>query len=140
MFAAVGCGKAQQDVVEIDPAFQSYLADFLHEGAAHGRTIEVKSLKIQFGATKSASERAFCVHGGDSVPTITVNQQSWNNSTDAEKENTIFHELGHCLLNQGHRSGVDAFGLPVSLINPYKLDPTVYEDHRDDLIGELFSN
>lgn len=138
--SAVGCAKAKQDVVSIDPAFQGYVASFLTEASEHGRNVELSSLVVQFGATKSSTERAFCIRSSEAPPTITVNEDSWKASSDAERENTIFHELGHCLLGQGHRAGTDSHGIPVSLMNPYKLDPQVYEDHRDSLLSELFAN
>lgn len=138
--SAVGCAKAQEDVVEVDAAFQPYLASFLRDAADHGREVEVRSLRVQFGATKNAQERAFCVRSSEAAPTITVNAQSWENSTEAERENTIYHELGHCLLGQGHRASVDGSGIPVSLMNPYKLDPVIYESYRADLVSELFAN
>jgi hypothetical protein len=40
----------------------------------------------------------------------------WQNEPDQNKEALIFHELGHCLLNRGHKDDVFPSGAPKSLM------------------------
>lgn len=45
--------------------------------------------------------------GGARPNRVTLDTEFWNRSNDLFKEFIVFHELGHCFLNRGHRE--DAF-------------------------------
>lgn len=44
---------------------------------------------------------------------------------------TIYHELGHCYLNQGHSDGIMNAGIQVG-------NPSMYLDSWNDLLAQLF--
>jgi len=47
---------------------------------------------------------------------ITIDESFWNNATNLIREMVVFHELGHCVLGQGHREDTDANGNCLSLM------------------------
>lgn len=57
--------------------------------------------------------------------TIEVDPDFWQNSSDSSRENLIFHEAGHCVLNLDHDSEMiqrNTLIIPRSLMYPYVLD------------------
>ncbi len=123
-------------------SFESYVKEF--EAASlkfGGEPVEVDRLRIQFGSLAKPREVASCEIQGDSVPTITVDLDAWERSTALDREATIFHEMGHCVLRRGHTSDLDGVsGLPASLMYPLGVEPEAYGERRDAYLGELFSS
>jgi hypothetical protein len=55
-----------------------------------------------------------------------------------DKEQLLFHELGHCVLNRKHCDLVVNLD-PISLMHPKMLKSEYYKNNRDELIEELFN-
>lgn len=122
-----------------DPGeFGSYVEKFEAEGALRGVEFQERNLVVRFGELPNARARGMCEIGEGMTPTVTISEEAWNNSTEVEREQLMFHELGHCMLLRGHQSGMDDHGHPVSLMNPYKIQETVYLTKQAELLDELF--
>ena len=75
-------------------------------------------------------------------PTVVFDRRYWDHSTPIEREELVFHELGHCALNRDHIEGMDNLlgkSQPKSIMNPYILPADDYLRMRDYYISELFN-
>lgn len=101
----------------------------------------IDRLVIEFEDMLGKKEWAFCECDGQGAPHIFISQAHWNNLTELGRENLIFHELGHCILNRDHVDRlVEENGemYPVSVMFPTTLSDELYEKHRDYYLRELF--
>jgi hypothetical protein len=131
-----GCGNS---VVREVGEFEPYVARFEAEAAARGAPVTVEDLKIVQGELEDPRERAVCEIGGTRTPTITVDPQAWADSTEAEREELIFHEMGHCVLRRKHDTALDLEGKPKSLMHPLKIGTDTYLSQQTVYLDELFS-
>lgn len=69
---------------------------------------------------------------------ITFNMTYWESYSSGDKESTVFHEMGHCVLLREHLPTLSN-GKPISLMNPYIVLSDTYLPRRNYYIGELFS-
>lgn len=95
---------------------------------------------------------------------IIIDRRWWNkwSRSDEQREEVLFHEIGHCLLRRGHtdssevtdlfswlenifiklglteKKGFLVDGCPASIMHPYTIDTFCYRKHRDFYIDELF--
>lgn len=69
---------------------------------------------------------------------VTILKSQWDEMDNFDREQLIFHELGHCVLNRDHCNAVDQDNKGISIMNEYLLPLKYYQDNRDDLIQELF--
>lgn len=86
--------------------FTEYLQRFRNEAAERGRTfnVEAEGLIIEFANLKNNT--AGLTHYEDPIR-VEIDETYWNDisstaGADLMKENLIFHELGHGLLNRSH--------------------------------------
>lgn len=73
---------------------------------------------------------------------IEIDEGYWNKATHCERESTVFHELGHCLLDLKHDEEMFShdfylFMRPKSVMHPYAFPQ--YCSYRDQYIKELFN-
>lgn len=100
-------------------------------------TPALQSVILRFGSfTPDSGLEGTCQQSNP--PVVTINKQSWDMNTDAQREMAVFHELGHCILKRDHRGGVRQ-GIPVSLMNPVAFSDETYLLNRDYYLEELFS-
>lgn len=74
------------------------------------------------------------------IRSIKIDVDFWKEASYYEKEATVFHELGHCVLDLNHTNemqGEYIFVRPKSLMYPYSFG--LYKDFREEYINELFS-
>ena len=146
LVALPACGKASDSADSHEAAlqvagFESYVARFESDAAANGRTIQVSDLIIRFGTVDAEGEsggRGVCEFQPGATPVITLSQAAWDTSNDAEREQLVFHELGHCVLQKRHVGGVSAQGIPRSLMNPYRIDGSVYLQNKAYYLSTFF--
>lgn len=138
LLLAVACGKTP--VLSVGSEFTPYVAKFEQKSREYGNPVNVDNLIVQFGPMHSKEERGACEIGGDNTPSVTINQETWNKIDESEREELIFHELGHCVLRRKHRSDRDAKGHPTSIMNPYSINGKIYSQNSDAYLAELFQN
>jgi len=72
-------------------------------------------------------------------PIVKIHRGFWNISGNEVREQLLFHELGHCLLNRWHNDKV-VDGEPVTLMHPFlNATEVVYSYKREYYIKELFT-
>lgn len=106
-----GCGDGTKGT--IDPAFQSYLDQFIRDAALYEREIETYNLTIQFiDKFDDAFLWANCTDG-----TITIRRDYWYKTKEDTRESLIYHELGHCVLGRDHTQAWNTdLNIPLSLM------------------------
>lgn len=109
---------------------------FVNEFIRLGKLFKIKNIeqdtlniKIKFDTIKTNKELANCNYYYDE---ITINTKYWDKLPIENKEEVIFHELGHCVLKKRDHTEVGimkAVGLH---------DPEIYRTHYHYLINYLF--
>lgn len=139
-----GCGKAPA----IDPAFAPYAMRFVAAGMNSGRAIDLSGISIRFGDTAAesvtlseANIAGYCEFS-TKVITITDNPKifDWVKVSDSEREELIFHELGHCALGRAHTAALrPGTNEPASIMTPDLIGSLpVYSEYHAGYIEELF--
>lgn len=156
IFLTTGCSpyflSQGNRYVSIDPTFKPYVDRFFQFSKSFGKAPGTGNLVVTLDYSMSPPRSgqawvlAVCVRSGDNPPTIRVNSHFWDNSyyTHAEREELIFHELGHCVLNRGHRQETAQtldykYYMPVSIMNPYHIGRDRYSINYEYYIKELFN-
>jgi hypothetical protein len=100
-----------------------------------------ENLTLDFGDRPGAN--GVCFRKSFEEHVITIRESYWRNITDAAREQLMFHELGHCLLNRDHRADLLKYGfysLPVSVMYPSMFSDTLYSPNRAYYLRELFES
>lgn len=145
LFSASSCApkeKQHESFLQIDSAFQDYVNTFEQVAAQEGTPLTISDLVISFGTTPSLNETGVCEWTENETPKIIVNQRIWNTLNDYDKQEVLFHELGHCVLRRIHQSGeMSAYNgsttVPVSVMYPYRIPGTIYRDNMAHYNTEL---
>lgn len=69
---------------------------------------------------------------------IMIQSSFWVDATDLEREEIVFHELGHCVLSLQHDETMESYG-PITIMYPYTLGESIYKPKREHYIKELFT-
>lgn len=144
-----GCGKFQpaEPAPGIDPRLVEYVDRF--EDVArdyYGQDYDLPEMDIDIGDTSGVipSRPGFvtvgwCKVGGGKRPRIMISQSHWIFYNDWEKEQLMFHELGHCALGRMmHRDTETPLRIPVSIMNTVMFDYRIYRDNWQYYMDELF--
>ncbi len=141
--------KQHESFLQVDAPFQDFVHSFETVSAQHGQPITVSDLVIQFGSTPSLNETGVCEWADNQTPKITVNERIWNTLNDYDKQEVIFHELGHCILKRVHQNTeMMAYNGTVqvaeSIMYPYRISGTIYRDnithYNDELLDPAKQN
>jgi hypothetical protein len=99
----------------IDSAFTSYVQDFEFKIGVPVANVDIYFKKLTYPTI------GVCYRG--SVKNVVqIDPDQWNLSDDYGKEQTIFHELGHCVLGLQHndaRATLDNQNVEGSIMNTY---------------------
>ena len=129
----VGCGQGFRAINPgiVDPEFQPYVDKFMELG-----NITVAGIDMYF-SPQSGNVIGMCFVNG-SYRDIEIDGVWWSTAGDLDREILIFHELGHCVLNRGHRNFTLQDGCGGSLMDSYHIGSYCYSKHYDYYIEELF--
>jgi hypothetical protein len=133
------CGKHPQ-VVQVEAQYQPYFDAFKARAATEGYNVNITDLTISSVATISTDNVvAECAGmGQDQVtPAITVSQYYWTQLDVYYREELIFHEMGHCVLNRVHRPDQNN-NLSLSIMDPYIFGDSEYTANYYQYMHELF--
>lgn len=105
------CGRKGQ----VDPAFSAYVRDFETKIG-----VPVTNVDIKFGKLK-APTIGMCYDGGQ-FNQIQIDPDFWQTMNEDGREQLMYHELGHCVLGQGHNNEtaiLDNMNVEGSIMNSY---------------------
>jgi len=129
---------------EVDPIFEPYVQEFIQEGAKRGYDIDFSDsgLKIEFTDVGDNSFLGRCWLGRHHVQ---IDKGYWFSFSERFRSYLLYHELGHCELDQRHRN--ELFdnnvwksimrGDPFTGIEP-RIPTPYFGFRRDYYIDELF--
>lgn len=129
-------------LIYVDSAIKPYVQRFIEDARKRKVSIpEMSRTTVVFGTTRTKDEPitvGFCddVQGW---PFITVSEADWAYSDDYEKEQLVFHELGHCVLGRDH-CDVTRNDQPVSIMEvDLGRSAQAYKTRREEFVNELFN-
>lgn len=136
--------KAHDAFLQVDAPFQGFVNTFEQVSADEGHPLQINDLVVQFGSTPTLNETGICEWADNETPRITINQRIWNTLSDYDRQEVIFHELGHCVLKRIHQnSEMMAYGGTIqvaeSIMYMYRISGTIYRDNIAHYHDELFS-
>jgi hypothetical protein len=136
---AQGCARApeHEPTVRIDADAAPYVARFEQEASLRGQALSVTDLIVEFGQVQG-TDRGECQLASGETPVVVLSQAAWDRSSDSEREELVFHELGHCLLGLRHEAGLTSDGIPASVMNPTEIDGAIYKQNREYYLSGLF--
>lgn len=129
-----GCGHHR--VILIDPTVQPFYNSFLAEASKQGKDLKIDSLMITKVSVLPELELGRCDDGD--IPIVLILDSYWESASIADKEQLIYHELGHCVLGRKHLDGKLDSGIPISIMNTFHFDRSTYVYYHDYYMRELF--
>ena len=129
----------------VDPALQPFFDEFEYQASLRGITVDLASEKI-IGKIEELSEQHVagqCTYGAHIDNEITIDQTFWNDYPHYYiREMVVFHELGHCFLERGHREGAYADGSCLSIMRSglETCRDNYFPSTRSTYLDELFYN
>jgi hypothetical protein len=128
--------------LRIEQKYLPYVKAFEARAAAVGANIKVTDLSIV--SVPKIDEKyvvAQCLKtaNGSTTPSIIVSQEYWTQFSASSREELLFHEMGHCVLNRPHRADEDN-GISFSIMNPIVFGGRLYIVNYKQYMHELFYN
>lgn len=142
---ASACAPKEKDHVElfqVDSDFLPYVQNFELASSQESRDLKITDLIVSFGDTPNLNETGVCEITENETPRIIVNAAIWQTLSSTDRQEVIFHELGHCVLRRIHQnSQVAGTGgmIPDSIMYPYRISGTTYQSNISYYHHELFS-
>ncbi len=124
-----------------DPEFSSYILEFQKLSQ-----YDTSKIRIEFSDESDETVRGelgACQKGllnGNPIRRIKIRRGRWQEASQDSREQLIFHELGHCLLNRSHSDSYVRRGryvMPTSIMSASQISDEVYKVNRDYYISEL---
>lgn len=127
------CGRPPIRIV--DAELQEYVSRFEQIGR-----FQIGDLEAQFGEIKEENVVGLCETDDDAQtpPKITISKEYWEGIIDVQREELLFHELGHCILNREHRNDLGADGCPMSIMYWETISVQCLDRYIDYYREELF--
>ena len=143
----IACNKEEEATINqlyVDPELEHFFESFVEEAAARGLAIDLEEEQIE-GYIRNIPDRDVigqCAYSPASPRQVTIDEPYWNRANFTEKEIVVFHELGHCLLERGHRDEADSLGNCISIMHSGLGDCELdfRNSTREAYLDELFNN
>ena len=135
---------------KMNPLFNSYVETFVEAGIKYlsDPDFDLGGVVIDFSKVPRPTTAAYCnyIH----PRSIGINRIWWERASHLERENIIFHELGHCVLHRHHDNeeiemtlNCDAdhpvkTSIPKSIMTQKMMPENYYLKLRDEYWHELF--
>ena len=152
----ISCGPLPNSMQgqNIDARLAKYLDQFQSEGEARGLSIDASHLTMSFSESmpstdiQGASVLAYCQRSNKG-PSVVVKGSSFDSMSVSDREQVLFHELGHCLLGLEHNDATEsaydysggpvyATGVPSSIMNKLHFGASYYNGNRREYLNRLF--
>lgn len=126
----VGCGEGFRAVTQIDRDFQPIVEKFEY---IYGVDVDLN----MFYQDLDGNVIGVC-RSKTSYREIAVDPEYWDDAKELDRELLVFHELGHCVLDQlVHRNSTLSDGCSGSIMDEYHIGAYCYDKHYDYYIEEL---
>jgi len=125
----------------IDKTFNPIIESFIYEARLRGHPVSLDKMNMSFGDIRTSwTDRTvgYCARNRAGRMVIKIHSKSWKKMDEYQREELVFHEMGHCLIPREHCKAVTKDG-PVSIMFPHILESTYYKKNREDLVDELFN-
>jgi hypothetical protein len=126
LFLITGCGKSLEDFIRMNgnikkaktnPVFTPFIKSFEAEFKRRVKVpIVLKTIDSKYAGV--------CLVYSDGYREIRINKDSWDYYSYEQKEQLIYHELGHCVFNKGHDNNLRE-NCPNSIMRSYMF--SIYE-------------
>jgi len=134
---------SMESIAEVENSLFSYYDAFEAEAAKRGLVINLDDYNLESHIAEIHEDgiAGTCQYNSHASNVVTIDLQFWNDASEASREMVVFHELGHCVLYQGHREAANNEGACLSLMNSGTAGCQVYysEENREYYLDELFS-
>lgn len=111
-----GCGQEiKKDPVTVDYELAEYAQRFEREIG-----VSTSEISMVFGKLRGNTVGVCLVR--PSGKKITIDFGYWSMISDSQKEELMYHELGHCAMDLDHDESVLSNNCPVSIMYPYTFD------------------
>jgi hypothetical protein len=136
---STACG-GHTPALNIESKYQPYVNAFESRSLMVGSNVKVTDLTIE--SVPSISEPytvAKCLKSKNNSepPRIIVSQEYWVGFDVQRREETLFHEMGHCVLGREHRPDQNNL-MNLSIMNPHGFSGSGYVANYDQYMHELF--
>lgn len=128
----------------VDEVLWAYWASFEEEAALRGKTVDLKLSGIE-GDIEALPEEGVagqCSYGYVAGKRIVIDREFWDRANTNWRELVVFHELGHCYLERGHREEAFDNGLCKSIMRSGTEDcrDAYGPQNREYYLNELFED
>lgn len=126
----------------VDERLWDLFQKFEEEAAARSIAVDLNGFNIT-GVIESIPESGVagtCSYGANHPSDIVIDLEYWNLATALQREEVVFHELGHCYLMRGHTEGTVQGNICASIMRSGLGGcRSVYNDlNREYYLDELF--
>lgn len=107
-----------KEPVVLDPEIEAYLNSFIAEAELRGVDLNLEFFDLTFEILEinRGNVAGTCSYNSFRNNHVTLDATYWNTATENNKEKIFFHELGHCILERGHREDTYANGACISIM------------------------
>jgi hypothetical protein len=109
----IGCGKPEAVSSAVAPELAPLVSKFAQDVG-----VEADGVEVAFADLKIPTV-GLCLAFSNGRKTIQIDNAYWAKASDDEKEQTVYHELGHCILGLDHNAALNSYGCPISIMYPY---------------------
>lgn len=92
--------------LKVAPEAQALFNQFADDAVASGRNVSYADLQIVFEPELGPTVYGKCNRSIKSFfggyRTLVLNRRYWDNAPESSRKLVLYHELGHCVLGQGH--------------------------------------
>jgi hypothetical protein len=124
--------------VSIQSDFSTYVDSFVADSVIQNHPVVIQDLVITMVPELQAGVGGLCTTGTNITPTIQIAKIYWDDIDSEGKEELLFHEMGHCVLNRVHDWTVNN-QVPVSIMSPAFFGSALYVPNKAQYLYELFS-
>lgn len=152
----MGCGK-KYGQFQVDSGLQPFVDQFLASAEMRGQKITLKNLIIKLGNANDIKPQVnkigYCLYkesvsgsilfeDTDETNVVVIDKTFFEKetTTDYNRRELVFHELGHCVLDRVHDERM-AQGYPESIMYPSSVSMRnwlFYQQNEKNYIDELF--
>lgn len=137
------CGPCVNIDDTVEAPFQAFMTAFSDAAKARGKEVDMCFLSIRMvdtlgqntvtegGFSSTHKQAGNCGMSLESWE-ISVAKDIWDGWEYSDREQLIFHEMGHCVLGLDH---VQGFQIMNSKLNP----TSYYQTHREAMLDALFN-